>query len=160
MLIADAVAASQGNAFWDQLTTIQKAGTQTMRLPFKPWKTNADLKFAFQAIETHYPNSKVTIVSNTGSMVPEFDFGDFLVHERLRFGDLSEGDIVTFTSDDFRYFEALTHRIVKILPNGNLQTRGDASRSARCDQTQTTHENYVCRTIAKVNARTARITWF
>ena len=66
----------------------------------------------------------VKIVSR--SMEPTIEAGDYILVEKADPGDLEEGEIVTFYSDDPAISGRLnTHRISRFAENGNIVTKGD-----------------------------------
>ena len=65
----------------------------------------------------------------TGSMAPEIRAGDMVIVVRYTEEVPREGDIVTYWKDD-QSRSLITHRVVKRLENGYLQTQGDANEGA------------------------------
>ena len=78
-------------------------------------------------------------VVHTGSMEPTLMPGDIVVDAPARDG-YRPGQIITFLHSDLTS-DVVTHRIKDVLPNGDINTKGDANRSAdiwdiRPDQVQ------------------------
>ena len=76
----------------------------------------------------------------TGSMEPSLHVGDFIYVKKADADSLSEGDIISFYSEDPDvYGKIVTHRIKQIQPDGTYITQGDAnsvqdSKPVRYDQ--------------------------
>ncbi len=65
----------------------------------------------------------------SGSMEPEIHTGDVIYIRTVKFGDLREGDVITFSLNQGK--TTVTHRIQKIdKKNGLLQTKGDANEES------------------------------
>lgn len=65
----------------------------------------------------------------TGSMAPTIDAGDMVIVSKYN-GDQPEvGDIITYWQDGAER-SLVTHRVMKRLENGYVQTRGDANHEA------------------------------
>jgi len=65
----------------------------------------------------------------TGSMAPEIRAGDMVIVARYTEEVPQEGDIVTYWGEE-QSRSLITHRVVKRLENGYLQTQGDANEEA------------------------------
>ncbi|TDB38855.1 MAG: signal peptidase I [Actinobacteria bacterium] len=63
-------------------------------------------------------------VINGGSMEPSVHPGDVVVYRRTA-EMLSEGDIVYFSHPEWP--KGVVHRVVEVLPDGSVRTRGDAN---------------------------------
>ncbi|PSJ94312.1 signal peptidase I [Brevibacillus fortis] len=66
--------------------------------------------------------SEIMVVLS-GSMAPTFDTGSIVAVKPVNFGDIKQGDIVTFKNEDDL---TITHRVVEVTGQG-LITRGDAN---------------------------------
>lgn len=63
-----------------------------------------------------------------GSMQPTIDLGDIVVTRPLGTRDLVPGEVVTF-QDPSNSERLITHRVVEVMPDGSLRTRGDNNGS-------------------------------
>ncbi len=61
----------------------------------------------------------------TGSMEPALNRGDMVLLERVEPGEIRVGDVVTFTHQGV----PVTHRVIEVLPDGSLRTKGDANEA-------------------------------
>ncbi len=75
-----------------------------------------------------YLNGYRVWVVHTGSMEPTLMPGDIVVDAPARDG-YRPGQIITFLHSDLTS-DVVTHRIKDVLPNGDINTKGDANRSA------------------------------
>ena len=67
----------------------------------------------------------------TGSMEPSLHTGDYIYVKKADAGSLSEGDIISFYSEEPDvYGKIVTHRIKEKLPDGTFVTQGDANKVA------------------------------
>lgn len=75
-----------------------------------------------------FGTSVLKVVS--GSMEPSIHEGDYIIVRKTDISKLREDDIICFYSNDSAiYGLPNTHRIVKVLDNGNFVTKGDANQS-------------------------------
>ncbi|HLB70172.1 MAG TPA: signal peptidase I [Candidatus Methanoperedens sp.] len=93
-----------------------KTGSSSLLVQMLPW-------FAVLAVVFILSNQYVyfgTIM--TGSMEPKFKRGDLVLMQTFN-KDVKVGDIIMYTS--VRFIEPITHRVVKIAPDGTMTTKGD-----------------------------------
>jgi signal peptidase I len=73
-------------------------------------------------------------VVESGSMAPTINTGDVVVLKRLdrapRVGDVVAVDVPEEARSRYGYPAVVVHRVVRVAPNGDLTTKGDARRAA------------------------------
>ena len=79
-------------------------------------------------------------VEPTGSMKPTFDEKSIIVGAKVNFNSLKVGDMILYASK--RKSSPIAHRIVRILPNGELITKGDNNSVEDPDPVKQTDFNY------------------
>ena len=90
----------------------------------------------------------------TGSMEPSIYAGEYILVEKVPCDQLSEGDIITFYSEDEAiYGMPNTHRIIAVNEDGSFITKGDANSTA--DKTAVTPD----RVIGKYTGKLRFIRW-
>jgi signal peptidase I len=77
------------------------------------------------AVITTTPDTWVAQLLPTGSMAPALTEDDWLIFQRLPFGQVRPGDIISFRCP--LDGEPVTHRVATRMSDGRLLTRGDAN---------------------------------
>lgn len=76
----------------------------------------------------------------TDSMEPTIKVGDVIISKAIDYQEVKVGDIAVFYSEQKQVY--IVHRVVDILDNGNLQTKGDNPK-ASVDSEEVTEEKFV-----------------
>lgn len=87
----------------------------------------------------------------SGSMEPNIHVYDVIVSKRVDTVDLKKGDVITFYSNDNRFYGVtVTHRIVEVIDaeKGIFRTRGDANNVE--DDALTTKDNIVGKVVMRI----------
>lgn len=87
----------------------------------------------------------------SGSMEPNIHVYDVIVAKRTDTKDLKKGDVITFYSNDNRFYGVtVTHRIIEVIDaeKGIFRTQGDANNIA--DEALTIKENIVGKVIMRI----------
>lgn len=87
----------------------------------------------------------------SGSMEPNIHVYDVIVAKRADTKDLKKGDVITFYSNDNRFYGVtVTHRIIEVIDaeKGIFRTQGDANNIA--DEALTIKENIVGKVIMRI----------
>jgi len=87
----------------------------------------------------------------SGSMEPNIHVYDVIVSKRIDTTDLKEGDVITFYSNDNRFYGVtVTHRIVEVIDaeKGIFRTRGDANNVE--DDALTIGENIIGKVVMRI----------
>lgn len=87
----------------------------------------------------------------SGSMEPNIHVYDVIVSKRVDTTELKEGDVITFYSNDNRFYGVtITHRIVEVIDaeEGIFRTRGDANNVE--DDALTIKENIVGKVVMRI----------
>jgi hypothetical protein len=100
-----------------------------------------------QTLALLVPDSTVSLVTPTKSMVPVFDSNAFVLLEKTRYQDLRVGDIVTFRHPNYPL--PIVHRIVE-KRGDRFWTKGDGN--VHMDDVYLTQENFLQRVFAIVYA--------
>lgn len=72
---------------------------------------------------TAMPDTWVARLTATGSMEPTYDEKDWLIFQRVPFGQVRIGDVISFYCPEDGV--PITHRVVEKLKDGRLVTKGD-----------------------------------
>lgn len=87
----------------------------------------------------------------SGSMEPNIHVYDVVVSKRVDTSELKEGDVITFYSNDNRFYGVtVTHRIVEVIDaeKGIFRTKGDANNIS--DDALTIKENIVGKVVMRI----------
>jgi len=87
----------------------------------------------------------------SGSMEPNIHVYDVIVSKRTDTTELKEGDVITFYSNDSRFYGVtVTHRIVEVIDaeKGIFRTRGDANNVE--DDALTIGENIIGKVVMRI----------
>ena len=87
----------------------------------------------------------------SGSMEPNIHVYDVIVTKRTETTEMKKGDVITFYSNDNRFYGAtVTHRIVEVVDGkeGVFRTRGDANNIT--DDALTIKENIVGKVVMRI----------
>ena len=87
----------------------------------------------------------------SGSMEPNIHVYDVIVSKRVDTADLKKGDVITFYSNDNRFYGVtVTHRIVEVIDaeKGVFRTRGDANNVE--DDALTIKDNIVGKVVMRI----------
>lgn len=76
----------------------------------------------------------------TDSMEPTIKIGDVIISKAIDYQEVKVGDIAVFYSEQKKVY--IVHRVIDILDNGNLQTKGDNPK-ASVDSEEVTEEKFV-----------------
>lgn len=89
--------------------------------------TSTDVRASLwaSAFITTTPDTWVARLLPTGSMAPTLTEHDWLIFQRLPFGQVHPGAIISFRCP--LDGEPVTHRVAARLPDGRFLTRGDAN---------------------------------
>ena len=87
----------------------------------------------------------------SGSMEPNIHVYDVVVSKRVDTSELKEGDVITFYSNDNRFYGVtVTHRIIEVIDaeKGIFRTKGDANNIS--DDALTIKENIVGKVVMRI----------
>lgn len=87
----------------------------------------------------------------SGSMEPNIHVYDVIVAKRTEPTDLKAGDVITFYSNDSRFYGAtVTHRIIEVIDaeKGSFRTKGDANNVE--DSALTIKENIIGKVVMRI----------
>lgn len=87
----------------------------------------------------------------SGSMEPNIHVYDVIVSKRTDTTELKEGDVITFYSNDSRFYGVtVTHRIVEVIDGekGIFRTRGDANNVE--DEALTIGDNIIGKVVMRI----------